>query len=629
MKSRSHFLINLVLCATIGTAILGCESTSNPSDGPTDPPPGIVIHIPDDAPSITAGLAISEPGDTILISTGTYFESEIELISDVVILGEDLDPTTVVIDGQGYGTILIGENLSEHTEISYITVTGGRDINGGGVNLQSSSPVFRHCVFRDNPSLGMGGAAHLVSSSPRFDGCEFRDNSATSGSALYLESSHPTFQECHFSADHWAEISAHENSSAKFSSCTFSDSFLSFSGGELEIASSLFFQTSPGFGTINILDGGNLDLLESSFENLFSTRNGAAVNAFEVGNIAIEDCYFDSNTTEDEGGAVWINNAVQVNITNSIFTRCESGDFGGALFCEFVGRLTIEDSFFEENTAGGGGGAIYVGACDDTEILDCTFSQNEGVGFSGGALRVTGFATENAPLAIARCEFRNSKAEGSGGAISLYKVEASIADCQYYNNEATAGGGAYFGYSEVSISESWFDGNIATLRSGGAIYGNHYSLGSENSVFFLNQSEDDGPITTGSAIGGEQGSDIELLSCTLSSNSSPSGGAAVFAGWSSTLSMSRTIISGSIGGKAVKLHSSSTHSMACSDIFGNEEGDWVDDIAGNLGVDGNFESDPIYCDPSTGDFHLSAESMCTPQNSPCGELVGAMPEGFP
>jgi hypothetical protein len=68
----------------------------------------------------------------------------------------------------------------------------------------------------------------------------------------------------------------------------------------------------------------------------------------------------------------------------------------------------------------------------------------------------------------------------------------------------------------------------------------------------------------------------------------------------------------------------------CTNVFGNEFGDWVDCLAGFDGVNGNFSADPFFCDPDNGDFTLSAQSPCLPGNHPdgvdCG-LIGAFGQG--
>jgi hypothetical protein len=44
-----------------------------------------------------------------------------------------------------------------------------------------------------------------------------------------------------------------------------------------------------------------------------------------------------------------------------------------------------------------------------------------------------------------------------------------------------------------------------------------------------------------------------------------------------------------------------------------------------VGHAGNISSDPLFCDPSLGDFRLQPQSPCAP-NPPCG-LKGPFPVG--
>jgi hypothetical protein len=50
--------------------------------------------------------------------------------------------------------------------------------------------------------------------------------------------------------------------------------------------------------------------------------------------------------------------------------------------------------------------------------------------------------------------------------------------------------------------------------------------------------------------------------------------------------------------------------LACCDVYGNTQGDWVGCLAGGEGVDGNFTADPLFCDPENGDYSLDAVSPC-------------------
>jgi hypothetical protein len=64
--------------------------------------------------------------------------------------------------------------------------------------------------------------------------------------------------------------------------------------------------------------------------------------------------------------------------------------------------------------------------------------------------------------------------------------------------------------------------------------------------------------------------------------------------------------------------------MDCNDIFGG----WVPpNMSDQIGQNGNFAADPLFCDPEVHVFALHEGSPCTPDLSPCGRLVGAFPVG--
>jgi hypothetical protein len=67
--------------------------------------------------------------------------------------------------------------------------------------------------------------------------------------------------------------------------------------------------------------------------------------------------------------------------------------------------------------------------------------------------------------------------------------------------------------------------------------------------------------------------------------------------------------------------------LTCCDIYGNTGGDWVGEIAGQYGVNGNISEDPLFCDIANDDFTLNAASPCAPANSSGCGLIGALPVG--
>jgi len=80
-----------------------------------------------------------------------------------------------------------------------------------------------------------------------------------------------------------------------------------------------------------------------------------------------------------------------------------------------------------------------------------------------------------------------------------------------------------------------------------------------------------------------------------------------------------------LGGGAIDVDATSTMTFSCSDIWGNIGGDWVGAIAGQLGTNGNFSADPLFCAP-VSNLYLNDVSPCAPGNHPDGDscdIIGA------
>jgi len=97
-------------------------------------------------------------------------------------------------------------------------------------------------------------------------------------------------------------------------------------------------------------------------------------------------------------------------------------------------------------------------------------------------------------------------------------------------------------------------------------------------------------------------------------------GATIFVGEQTTL-FDRCIIAFNGEGPAMVCENE-TVTLVCCDIFGNGEGNWTACIADQLGVNGNIEADPLFCDAESGILTLHDSSPCLAANNACG-LMGA------
>ena len=250
---------------------------------------------------------------------------------------------------------------------------------------------------------------------------------------------------------------------------------------------------------------------------------------------------------------------------------------GGAVYC--VGSPTFRNCAFESNYSEYAGGAV---ACY------CQFRYSFPV-FKG-------------------CVFESNLVYGSGGALYIEGVTliVTVDSCRFYDNEAGNGGAICCDSHEAMafVQNSVFVGNWAAAY-GGAI-----------EVRMMAAS---------------------ILNCTFLANSAPTGSA--ICDWGGPLGypnadVRRCIIAYGIGGSGYYIPHvvPDAPPLRCTNIYGNQGGDWVDSLEVRLGVDGNISVDPAFCNSvvEPHDLSLCNCSPCLPGNHPdgydCG-LIGALGEG--
>ncbi|MBD3349253.1 MAG: T9SS type A sorting domain-containing protein [Candidatus Eisenbacteria bacterium] len=116
--------------------------------------------------------------------------------------------------------------------------------------------------------------------------------------------------------------------------------------------------------------------------------------------------------------------------------------------------------------------------------------------------------------------------------------------------------------------------------------------------------------------------DPAITSCTIYGNHG--GGIGVINAFPQ---VANTIITANIDTSAVVCLEGGVPQLACTDIWGNPEGDWTECIEDQLSLAGNITADPIFCAPWDTVLTLSTPSECLPANNSCGVLMGAFGEG--
>ncbi len=311
---------------------------------------------------------------------------------------------------------------------------------------------------------------------------------------------------------------------------------------------------------------------------------------------------------------------------------------GGALACDQVSSPTIRNCVFADNGVQAGvfyGGAVVVSYGSGPKFVGCRFVHN--VAAKGGAIR----AYDGYRLVIDSCEFTDNSADG-GGALSLTFTDAVISYSCFVGNSAHSGGAVDASFISPMISGCVFESNTA-LNNGGVVSLFEASPIMTNCVLSRNSADRGGvmdwffPDTKQSdeaGLGRRFVIGPKFIGCTIYGNKASDSAAVVYSRlWDVGnvideefgITFENSILAFNRGSAPVMSPDTDiAHTLTCCDVYGNTAGDWVEAIADQEGVNGNFSANPRFCDSSAGDFHLQEHSMCAADNNECGVLIGAL-----
>jgi hypothetical protein len=149
------------------------------------------ILVPQNQPTITAGISAAKSGDTVAVSSGTYNEHDIQITNNVTVTSIN-GPTNTIIDNQHNGRgFIVSPPTSGTVSITGFTIQNAQipESNGGGaVLVNAGNCIISKCIIQ-----GVSGAADYTvgpvcnnngAASVLVDTCIVRNNFAANGAGI-------------------------------------------------------------------------------------------------------------------------------------------------------------------------------------------------------------------------------------------------------------------------------------------------------------------------------------------------------------------------------------------------------------------------------------------------------------
>jgi parallel beta-helix repeat protein len=157
-----------------------------------------IINIPDDEPTIQAGIDIAVPGDIVLVHPGTYIENinfngkNITVGSLFLTTQDTIYISQTIIDGnQELSTAIFCSGEDSTAVLCGLTITNGlaviKDFEwGGGIFCHNSSPTLTDLIVYGNTAYFGGGVAAHYHADPKIVNSIIKSNQAlSSGGGIF------------------------------------------------------------------------------------------------------------------------------------------------------------------------------------------------------------------------------------------------------------------------------------------------------------------------------------------------------------------------------------------------------------------------------------------------------------
>jgi len=294
---------------------------------------GATILVPDEYGSIQSGIDAAIAGDTVLVSAGIYYETIDFGGKEITLLSADGEPSGTFIDGNvSSGSVV--SFITGETNLSILdgfTIRNGSATSGGGVYIQSASPILRNCVISGNSATGSGGGIFIDSGTLTLENTTVTGNTSNSaGGGAYVRFSEGSLLNSTFennSAVNGGAVYVKDGSGdLLFTNVVVQGNSATASGGGVfDKASNIIVGESAFTNNMANKGGGwfsygagNATISNTTFVGNSVSEGGGAANIRSVSIVSFIQCTFDTNVADDDCDGVGGSGAIDITSNSSV-----------------------------------------------------------------------------------------------------------------------------------------------------------------------------------------------------------------------------------------------------------------------------------------------------------------------
>ena len=496
----------------------------------------------------------------------------------------------VKVSGNGTSGIFL---LISNPTLTNVTITGNTTLgHGGGLSCYNSSPNLVNVTITGNTAADQGGGIHLQeNSNPSLENVTISGNTASVGGGIYFV----TNSSANFDPDNRCNI--YFNYAGRGS-----ELYAGYNVPTIDIVVDTFTVTSPTVYHSDPMVNFTFDILQAKVgmvdSDLYVSPDGNDANSGQSAaaplrtiSLALSTILADSlnpHTIYLADGLYSLSANGEHFPLNMVSYASLSGESESGVILDAEGligvvafhqdqgnvieNLTVTGGHSDFNSGFGGGGIVCIDS--DPSIENVSISANSGS--NGGGIYCNASSPSLVNLTISGNTAINTG--GLGGGINCYNNSSpSLVNVTISGNTATTrGGGISSGSSNPSLKNVVLSNNSA-IQFGGGIYLEYSNPNLMNVTLSDNLADEDG-----GGIYSKNTSNVRLMNSVF---------------WNDSPQEIYFVSPGSI-------------TIAYSELQGGEAGIGNTSSATINWLEGNLDSDPLFVDAISGDYHLSDSSLC-------------------